>query len=909
MNTHYRIMFALGAMILALLVLGLSALPQPVHAAGVWYVKNGGSDGSDCQTPATACASINAALAKPGFVAGDTIRVAVGTYTGTGSEVVLINKDATLSGGWDAATFATQSGMATIDGQGVRRGILLGNGNIVVVDRFAVQNGFDLNFAGSGGGISNNQSTLTVSNSAIISNTSSSATSFGLGGGIYNGGGASILTIINSTIKGNVADSSGGGVYNNGGSVTVSNTNIINNRAGMLGYPGNGGGGIYNSGTLVLSNTSVTGNTLLGETSGSGILGFSGALTLDNTTVSGNTYGVGILTWSGSVSLNNATISNNGWAGIKNYLGTINLKNTLIANNSTEDCSIEPGYAGTVNSLGYNLVRYNSNCSLVGSDLTNLDPKLGLLQDNGGSTLAHALLLGSPAINAGNPAGCSDNQGNILAIDQRGLARSDRCDIGAFETQPLEYSTMDVNKTSAVIGDSVVFTLVVQNSRNSNISNVLITDTLPSTLNYNVGTLNATSGVFGYSGGMITWNGNVNSGGQVTITFGATVNQTTTVGKTITNSATMYGGGEIRTISKGFEVISRLATSTKTASKSTGDQGDSVDYTIALANRGVTNTSNVLVSDTLPIELIYKNGSLNATSGNANYSNGVITWAGTVNAGANVTITFRTNIKPGLAFGTPITNSAIINSDGVVLTRTATVEVSFPHVFLPLISMPPIIYGYVTDNGTPAAGVPLELRFYDGSAWSTVATASTATDGKYTFFASALGSGQRYYVRYVNSAASTRLAYWGTRVLTSFAGTSDVAIGDFDIANITLVSPLSGNKVNVPATFSWGVRPATPTDSYEWNLFDPTNPNLAASTVPLGYVGNFTLNSLPGGFVPNVTYGWYVGVYGPDGGYGMSYYYRRVSFANSSAGPAFKAPVKPRSLPEPLPRPKVSPDR
>ena len=51
--------------------------------------------------PGAPCATINAALNKPDFVAGDTIRVAAGTYTGAGEQVVLLDKSATLSGGWN----------------------------------------------------------------------------------------------------------------------------------------------------------------------------------------------------------------------------------------------------------------------------------------------------------------------------------------------------------------------------------------------------------------------------------------------------------------------------------------------------------------------------------------------------------------------------------------------------------------------------------------------------------------------------------------------------------------------------------------------------------------------------------------------------------------------------------------
>jgi hypothetical protein len=67
------------------------------------------------------------------------------------------------------------------------------------------------------------------------------------------------------------------------------------------------------------------------------------------------------------------------------------------------------------------------------------------LQNNGGPTQTHALVAGSPALDAGNPSGCRNNSGTLLQTDQRGLSRhvdsnndgSARCDIGAFEAKEL----------------------------------------------------------------------------------------------------------------------------------------------------------------------------------------------------------------------------------------------------------------------------------------------------------------------------------------------------------------------------------------------------------------------------------------------------------------------------------------
>ena len=89
-------------------------------------------------------------------------------------------------------------------------------------------------------------------------------------------------------------------------------------------------------------------------------------------------------------------------------------------------------------STGYNLSSDNT-CNFTGpGDLNNTDPKLGTLGNYGGPTQTIPLLAGSPAIDAGNPKGCTDGNGHLLKTDQRGKPRPDRedktgCDMGAYE--------------------------------------------------------------------------------------------------------------------------------------------------------------------------------------------------------------------------------------------------------------------------------------------------------------------------------------------------------------------------------------------------------------------------------------------------------------------------------------------
>ncbi len=386
-----------GEIILTKINTSSAKVEVPAVVDTTWYVTPTGNDANSCAVIDSPCLTINGAINKAAL--GDTIRVALGTYTGDGYEVLLINKTVTLSGGWDA-NFSTQSDTSVIDGQGVRSGIKisnLSNSNLsVFIDRFTIKNGY---------------------------------APFLLGGGINNSG-SNYLTLSNSILIGNTAELMGGGIYNLGGTITISNTTISGNSVGHIGWSsGGGGGGIFNEGgSVYFNNSTLSESYILGFFFGSGILN-RGYFEANNSTISGN-LGETIYN-SGAMAFYNSTISDNRGEGIQNTVGNVILKNTIIANNGSgfsSDCS------GVITSQGYNLIGRNS-CTFtvavgdnIGTNANPINPHLTLLQDNGGPTFTHALMAGSPAINAGDPATCP-------AIDQRGVARpvGARCDIGAYE--------------------------------------------------------------------------------------------------------------------------------------------------------------------------------------------------------------------------------------------------------------------------------------------------------------------------------------------------------------------------------------------------------------------------------------------------------------------------------------------
>ncbi|HXV72206.1 MAG TPA: hypothetical protein VEB69_12515, partial [Acidimicrobiia bacterium] len=140
------------------------------------------------------------------------MRVAVGVYTSVGSEVVMIDRDLNLSGGWDGS-FTSQTGLSTIDGELLRRGVVVtGSDTLASLTRFDIKDG---DAGGSGGGGIFAEGDLTLNASTVRGNLANN------GAGIYFHGGGQ-LSISESTVRDNVAFSAGGGVYTSGQNGVIS---------------------------------------------------------------------------------------------------------------------------------------------------------------------------------------------------------------------------------------------------------------------------------------------------------------------------------------------------------------------------------------------------------------------------------------------------------------------------------------------------------------------------------------------------------------------------------------------------------------------------------------------------------------------------------------------------------------
>ncbi len=283
----------------------------------------------------------------------------------------------------------------------------------------------------TGGGAILNSGTLTISYSTLAGNTDYA----GGGGGIYNTG---ALTLNNSTLSGNeliggfASDGQGGAIYMGGGMLSINSSTLTGNYA------------VGGSGT---SGTTYSGGTPAGNGLGGGLYVAGGTVTLDHSTLAGNQAVGGSAFYPGS-----------GYGGgITNFAGAsaLQMHDTILTDDTAD---AYPDLDGSFTSLGHNLIGNSTGGSgFAASDLLNVDPRLGPLQNNGGPTQTIALLGGSPAISAGDPSGAP-------AYDQRGpgfpRTFAGTIDIGAFEVQTLLVVSGFPTTTTAGVAGSFTLTAV-----------------------------------------------------------------------------------------------------------------------------------------------------------------------------------------------------------------------------------------------------------------------------------------------------------------------------------------------------------------------------------------------------------------------------------------------------------------
>lgn len=259
-----------------------------------------------------------------------------------------------------------------------------------------------------------------ITDNLTIDGSAQSIAIDGSGGGVF-GVNLARLTINALTIT-NAADSA---ILVSEGSAVVTNSTFLHN-SGCVGgaiYVGFGGLTVLNS-TFV--GNSATGQGFCSSGAGGGAIFVAEDLGLIvNSTFSGNS----------SATANSGGTINGGVGGDWDpHIINITIQNSILAGSPGGNC---PTTARIIDGGG-NLDDDSSCAFTVSSSLNGRNPRLGPLQDNGGSTPTMALQKFSPAIDAATDSvlGPPDN----LAYDQRGPGfprkMGAHVDVGAYESVP-----------------------------------------------------------------------------------------------------------------------------------------------------------------------------------------------------------------------------------------------------------------------------------------------------------------------------------------------------------------------------------------------------------------------------------------------------------------------------------------
>ena len=495
--------------------------------------------------------------------------------------------------------------LTVVDGGGIDRVLHVPAADVFSASGITIRNGD----ADKGAGVLNQSGLTTLTDVTVSGNHAA-----GRGGGILTQNAGIVLNDV--LVAANRSDSQGGGVANQAGTAILTDVTIRGNTAA-----GGGGGMLTQSGTSTLQRVTISGNTAADE--GGGFFCQAGISDLTNVTLSDNTAtnGGGYYNGSGISTLTNVTVSFNKAATSASGLyaaggaGSLTVANTIVSNPSSV-----PNCSGPLVVGQFNLDSGNS-CGFNGpGQIKNRDPLLGPLQNNGGPTETHALLAGSPAIDAGNDAGCP-------AVDQRGVTRpidgdadgTPTCDMGAVEFNGTLASTdLSITKDDGVAtytpGTTVTYTIEVSNEGPTDVVGARFTDVFPPAITGATWSCAASPGASCPGTGSGT--GNINEiftlAKNESLTYTVTATIASSVSGNLVNTASVSTPAGILdsvpgnntasdTDAKGTSV-SDLGI-TKTDGVASYTPGGSLTYAIVVTNAGPSDAIGATVKDVFPADI------------------------------------------------------------------------------------------------------------------------------------------------------------------------------------------------------------------------------------------------------------------------------------------------------------------
>ncbi|HPC33622.1 MAG TPA: hypothetical protein PL061_11775, partial [Syntrophales bacterium] len=285
----------------------------------------------------------------------------------------------------------------------------------------------------------------------------------------------------------------------------------------------------------------------------------------------------------------------------------------------------------------------------------------------------------------------------------------------AVTTVVISRPVLTIAKTAAdtvVAGQELVYTITVANSGNMTATVVKVRDVIPAGATYKAGSATE-GGVYDPATGIITWSfAELAAGGSKTLQFTVTVSAALNNGDKVSNSqynvlCTQISSPVAGTAKETTVVKPTLAIS-KAADKNTVKLGEELTYTITYNNTGDADALNTVITETIPANTTYKDGS--ATNGGVyNGSAKTITWnLGTlVKKTGTGTVSFTvTVVDKGLKDKTDkIVNSVYNIRSTEITTPVAGAPVETP-VSAPVLALTKVATVIIGQTPTPVTEVP-----------------------------------------------------------------------------------------------------------------------------------------------------------------------------------------------------------
>lgn len=313
---------------------------------------------------------------------------------------------------------------------------------------------------------------------------------------------------------------------------------------------------------------------------------------------------------------------------------------------------------------------------------------IGPVEGGGSGEVSFAIKVGPPATGVTeltNTALIADDGAN--GADAQ-TANNRATDTNTIATVDLAV-TKDDGMSTAMPGDEITYSIVVENKSTQGATGVTVTDDLPSSVLANVTASNG--GVVDLVAETVTWNlANLGAGESVTLTITGTVTDTFDAGvDTFTNSVSVTDdgshGNDIDTSNNSHTDTNVLdAAPELSVSKSdqgvTANPGDVVVYTIDYANNGTQAATGVVLTETLPDNTTYdaansESGWTETAPGSGQFNLAV----GDLSAGESGSVTFAARVDASVPAGTnqinnrvDITDNAGNGADPDITNNTST---------------------------------------------------------------------------------------------------------------------------------------------------------------------------------------------------------------------------------------------